>query len=209
MKSWEIDGREFLNCNCDLGCPCQFNGRPTRGGCEAVVGIQVDQGHFEDVRLDGLRVVAVLKWPGAIHEGRGKAQLVIDERASPAQREALLTILSGQETEPGATIFNVFASTYEEVLDPLFKPIDVEIDIEERTGRISVDGMVEAKGRPTLNPVTGKPHRARVHLPQGFEYDVAEYGTGASQVRGPIPLDLRDTHAHFCRLRMTQSGVVH
>jgi hypothetical protein len=208
MKSWSIDGREFTNCNCDLGCPCQFNGRPSRGSCEAVVGIKIDEGNFEDVRLDGLSVVGVFRWPGAIHEGRGKALLVIEERASAAQREALLTILSGQETEPGATIFNVFAATFEEVLDPLFKPIDLDIDVAERTGRIVVPEMVEAKGRATLNPVTGQPHRARVHLPQGFEYDVAEFGTGASQVRGPIPLDLRDTHAHFCRLAMTQSGVV-
>jgi hypothetical protein len=26
---------------------------------------------------------------------------------------------------------------------------------------------------------------------------------------GAIPLDLHDTHAHFCRLSMTQSGVGH
>jgi hypothetical protein len=208
MKSWSIDGREFVTCNCDWGCPCQFNARPTRGSCEAVVGIAIDKGRFEDVPLDGLRVVGVFKWPGAIHEGRGKALLVIDERASPAQREALLTILSGQETEPGATIFNVFASTYEEVLDPQFKPIDLDIDIEERTGRIGVQGVVEATGRPIINPVTGKPHRARVELPQGFEYSVAEFASGSSTVRGRLAFELNDRHAHFCRLDITQSGVV-
>ena len=23
---WTIKGREFVNCNCSYGCPCQFNG---------------------------------------------------------------------------------------------------------------------------------------------------------------------------------------
>ena len=209
MKSWNLQGREFVTCNCNWGCACQFNARPDKGFCEAVVGIAIDKGGFEDVSLDGLRVVGVFKWPGAIHEGRGKALLVIDERASPAQREALLTILSGQETEPGATIFNVFAATLEEVLDPLFKPIDLDIDIDERTARIYVAGLVEAKGQPIVNPVTGKPHRARVQLPQGFEYDVAEFGSGSSSVRGALGFELDGTHAHYCRLDMTQSGVVH
>jgi hypothetical protein len=209
MKSWSLQGREFVTCNCNWGCPCQFNARPDKGFCEAVVGIAIDKGRFEDVSLDGLRVVGVFAWPGAIHEGRGKALLVIDERASPAQREALLTILSGQETEPGATIFNVFAATFEEVLDPLFKRIDLEIDIDERTARVNVAGLVEAKGQPIVNPVTGKPHRARVQLPHGFEYDVAEFGSGRSSVRGALRFELDGTHAHYCRLDMTQSGVVH
>ena len=28
MIKWEIKGREFGNCNCDYGCPCQFNALP-------------------------------------------------------------------------------------------------------------------------------------------------------------------------------------
>ena len=60
----------------------------------------------------------LLAWPGAIHEGRGQCQPMIDERASPEQREALLTILSGQHSDPGATVFQVFASTLETVHEP-------------------------------------------------------------------------------------------
>ena len=38
---WTIHGREFANCNCTYGCPCQFNALPTHGRCWAVVGIQI------------------------------------------------------------------------------------------------------------------------------------------------------------------------
>ena len=52
---WEIKAKEFGNCNCAYGCPCQFNALPTNGDCMAVVGIQVDEGHFGQTRLDGLK----------------------------------------------------------------------------------------------------------------------------------------------------------
>jgi hypothetical protein len=208
MIQWELKGRQLNTCNCDSGCPCQFNSLPTNGNCSAIIGIQVDEGRFGAVKLDGVRVVAILTWPGAIHEGRGKAQIVVDESASEQQREAMLKILSGQETEPGATVFNVFATTLERVFDPVFKPIEMEIDVERRRGRFSVEGLAEAEGSPILNPITGQEHRARIDLPQGFEYRVAEVGKARSKSTIPLPLSFTDTHAHFAKLHMTQSGVV-
>ena len=109
MVSWTIKAKEFVNCNCAYGCPCQFNARPTHGNCRAFQALQIEQGHHDDTRLDGLRAVGVLAWPGAIHEGNGEAQLIIDQRATPAQRDALLRILAGQDTEPGATVWQVFS----------------------------------------------------------------------------------------------------
>ena len=63
-------------------------------------------------------------WPKAIHEGNGEAFVVISDHATEAQRQALLTILSGQETVPGATIFNVFAATLTKMHDPVYAPIE-------------------------------------------------------------------------------------
>ena len=36
MVTWEIKGREFGSCNCNYGCPCQFNALPTHGHCRAL-----------------------------------------------------------------------------------------------------------------------------------------------------------------------------
>lgn len=208
MIEWEIEGLEIGTCNCASGCPCQFNSLPTNGFCEAVFGFQIDKGMFGEVSLDDTRAAALLSWPGPIHEGKGRALIIVDEAASEAQREALLTIFSGGETEPGATIFNVFASTYDEVLQPLFKPIDLGIDVEARRGHIRVDGLVETAAEPLRNPITGEEHRARIELPNGFEYRVAEIARGASKTRGPLEITFSGTHAQFCHLHMTQSGVV-
>ena len=95
---WRVSADEFANCNCAYGCPCQFNAPPTYGSCEAAVGYMIHEGHFGDTRLDGLNAALFARWPGAIHEGNGTMQLVIDEKADAAQREALVKILSGEET---------------------------------------------------------------------------------------------------------------
>ena len=75
---WTIKGREFVNCNCSYGCPCQFNGLPTHGHCQAVGGFEMEQGHHGSTKLDGLKFVGMFRWPGAIHEGKGEAAVVID-----------------------------------------------------------------------------------------------------------------------------------
>src|ERR1700674_1674528 len=90
---WHLKGRNFSHCNCAYGCPCQFNALPTHGNCKAVVAIAIDQGHHGDTKLDGLKFGGVFSWPGPIHEGHGEAVPIVDERANPAQREAILPIM--------------------------------------------------------------------------------------------------------------------
>jgi len=205
---WSIKGPEIATCNCSWGCPCQFNALPTNGDCRAAVAMRIDKGHFGDVPLDGLKFVGMFAWPGAIHEGRGEGQAVIDESATPAQREALLKILSGQETEPFATIFSVVAAMTEKFHEPLFLPIEFESDMEARTGRFSVTGIVEASAEPIRNPVTGEPHRARVVLPRGFEYSEAEYASSTARATGAVALDWAGRHAHFADLHLGPNGVI-
>ena len=208
MTPWEIRATEFTNCNCAYGCPCQFNARPTHGNCEAVVCNEITQGHYGEVKLDGLRFGGVFSWPGAIHEGKGRVQPFVDERASQAQREAILKIMSGQDTDPMATIFAVFATTYAEVYDPIFAPIEFNVDVDARRGRFVVHGVAEATGEPIKNPVTGSEHRVRIDLPHGFEYELAEMGSGSSTTQGKIQLKLNSSYGQFARLHLNNHGVV-
>lgn len=206
---WTIKGREFIHCNCAYGCPCQYNALPTQGHCRAIGVVEIEEGHHGDTRLDGLRCGMIVGWPGAIHEGGGEVVPIVDERASEEQREALLRIMSGQDTEPGATFFQVFSTTFDKVHDPVFAPIEFEMDVEGRTARVNVPGWIEARGEPIVNPVSGELHRARLTLPNGFEYDTCEVGRGWAEASGPVMVSLSDSHAHFAKLHMTESGVVH
>jgi hypothetical protein len=205
---WTIKAREFVNCNCAYGCPCQFNALPTYGDCKAVAGMEIETGHHGDTKLDGLKFVGIFRWPGAIHEGKGEAAVVIDERATPAQRESLLRILTGQDSEPGATIFQVFSTTLEKLHDPIFAPIEFTVDVDGRTGRLVVPGVTEGRGEPIRNPITGAEFRARIDIPDGFEYSLAEMGRGWTKVQSPIPFTLADSYAQFAHIHLCQSGIV-
>ncbi|GAC1578850.1 MAG: DUF1326 domain-containing protein [Sphingomicrobium sp.] len=208
MASWEFKGRELVNCSCDYGCNCQFNGLPDKGHCYAVAGIQIDQGHHGDTRLDGLRVGAIFKWPGPIHEGHGEVIAFVDRRADDAQRDALLKIMTGQDTDPLATMFAVYASTVETMHAPVIADIELELDIDARRGRMKIVDYVEMSGEPLRNKVSGEESRAQIRLPGGFEYEVADIGSASSRTSGPMPLVLTDSYGQFANLHLNRHGVV-
>ena len=205
---WTLHGREFANCNCANGCPCQFNALPTLGHCSAVVGIQIDQGFHGDTKLDGLRLAGIFRFPGPIHHGNGEVVPIVDRRADAGQREALLRIMSGQDTKPGATMFNVFAAMVTKVHEPVVADIAFEVDIDKRRAQLKVPGYIEQRGEPILNPVTGQESRARIQIEGGFEYKVAEVGRGWTSTQGPIALELADSYGQFAELHLCQDGII-
>lgn len=209
MTPWEIDAMEIANCNCNFGCPCQFNSLPTHGNCEAAVGFIVKKGHFGDIRLDGVKFALTAKWPGPIHLGNGTIQLVVDTALTPEQREAVEKIVTGSDTEDMATMFWVFSKMSPNKLETLTKRIDAQVDAEARTGYVRVADVFDLGVEPIRNPVTGAEHRARINLPHGFEYRVAEMASGTTETFGAIPLEKnKGTHAHICRVYMNGQGVI-
>ena len=115
--------------------------------------MKVETGHFGDVRLDGVIWAQLIAWPGPIHEGGGEVQPILDDRASRAQVDAVFRILKGEETEPGATIFNIFAATIDKVHKPIFTRIEFEHDLAARRGRF-VDSR-PGRGGGRADPQSG------------------------------------------------------
>lgn len=209
MTPWELHGRELGNCNCAPGCPCQFMSLPTYGHCEAAAGFEFDSGHYGDVDLSGTRSAMVVKWPGAIHEGNGTMQIIIDESATPEQRDALNKIMKGEDTEDMATMWWVFSAMSPHKLETLYRPIEVEMDLETRKGRINVPGVFETMAQPITNPVTGAEHRARIDLPHGFEFRIGEVAKGTTRTSGAIDLPSnKETHTHIVEIHLSHKGMV-
>ncbi len=205
--SWSMKGQHVKNCNCAFGCPCDFNAPPTHGPCEGMVGMHIEEGHFGDVRLDGLRWAATYHWPGPLHEGNGTLQVIIDERADEKQREALLTILSGQEQVEG-TFFHILSLIVSNMLEPKSLPIDFDFDLNARTALVAVPGILETTSEPIKNPVTGAPHRIRVNMPEGFEYLEAEIASAMIKGTGDIKFDHASCHSSLAHVTLTESGLV-
>ncbi len=206
---WEIRVSQFGNCNCAFGCPCQFNAATTYGYCEAVTSHIIREGHFNGTTLDGLGFILLLQWPGEIAEGNGRQQVIIDERADTAQREAIKKIAHGEATQPGANVFYVYNSTMSEVLDTLYAPLDISIDVAARTAQVTCPGIVNSSGAPLINPFSGEASRAGIHLPNGIEYTYAEMGLGNSSSKGDIALELSESYGQFANLHWNQDGVIH
>ena len=207
IADWRMQGVEFIACNCNWGCPCQFSAPPTHGNCQAVASMRIERGHFEQVVLDGLCWAATFAWPQAIHKGNGSCQVFIDERADEAQRQALLTILSGQESEPGVNVFQVFSSTMSEMFEPLFVPISLSLDVDQRLAHLDIPGVLQASGEPIRSPVDGSPQRARIALPNGFEFLEAEVASGSFQTQAALKLQAKDSHSHLAHVHFTGHGI--
>ena len=93
---WYMEGPYVKNCNCDPGCPCDFNQKPTHGDCEGMAAMRIDRGRFGDVDLSGLCWGVLYHWPGPLWEGNGDIQPIIDDTADERQTDALLQAMSGQ-----------------------------------------------------------------------------------------------------------------
>lgn len=209
MTPWEVHGRELANCNCATGCPCQFMALPTHGTCEAAATFDIDTGYFGDIDLGGTRSAITVKWPGAIHEGNGTMQIIIDESATEAQRDALYKIMTGEETEEMATMWWVFSAMAPTKLETLYRPIEIVVDIKARKGRASVLGVFETVAQPLINPISGVEHRARINLPNGFEFRTAEVAMGTTKTSGAMDLpNNKNSHTHLVELHLSQKGVV-
>ena len=135
---------------------------------------------------------------------------MIDDRATPAQREALKTVLHGQETEEAATHWWVFCEMSDTIHETLYKPIELEVDIEARTARATIPGVLDASGTPIRPPHSDDEHRVQIRIPNGIEFELAEIGSASSKT-GPeaaIEFELSKSYGHFNELRHSGTGVV-
>jgi hypothetical protein len=206
MVDWEIHGLEFTNCNCAYGCPCQFNALPTHGDCRAVIWARIDKGVFGKTKLDGTRMGLAVSWPGPVHGGKGRMQPIIDRGADQAQAGALLSIMTGKETDPMTNFLAVYSAMCETIAEPVRADIEIELDMPGRRAACKAEGFAEGRGEPILNPVTKKEARSGILLPNGFEYGRNECGRGWSKSAGKVAMELGDSHAHWCELHLNNHG---
>jgi hypothetical protein len=164
MADWELTGTVLVGCNCDYGCPCNFNAPPSTGDCEGGWVWHIEQGTYDGVDLSGLTIGLFADWPGAIHEGGGKAMAFYDERADDSQAEALEALLRGGEGGP----WGIFINTYE-LSGVQATPVDIEVNGER--SRYKIGDLAELQMEPIKNPVTGDEVRSGVMLPTGLVFN--------------------------------------
>lgn len=138
-ESWSVSGVYCEACNCEAACPCVMLSPPTSGDCTVVLGWRIDEGHFERVSLKGLNVALAAYAPGPMTQVKWKVALYLDERADPAQKDALARIFSGQVGGPPSALVPLIG----EVLGVKSVPIELRVDGKRRSLRIGDVGQAE------------------------------------------------------------------
>ena len=201
---WRLKGKYLKSCNCDPGCPCEFWARPTYTKCEGMLGMHVDEGNFGATSLKGVNWVVQYHWPGPLHEGHGTVLQILDERATSAQREAILTILSGKA---GGAWFQVVASLVSTVLEPMLARIDFKLDLKKRRGWVAVPGLFETHVEPIKNLATGEVVAVDMLMPGGLEYKRGIVCEAVNRSSGPVPYDIARGHTTLAYIEQTHAGL--
>lgn len=138
-ERWKITGTYFEACNCQIVCPCFFLGPPTGGECTTLVIWHIDEGHLQDVSLDGLNVAMVVHCTGHMAQVKWKVGLYLDERATEAQKDALTQIYSGQVGGHPATLLAFVG----EVLG--IKSVRIDYRREGKRRSLRIENLAEAE----------------------------------------------------------------
>ena len=126
---------------------------------------------FGDTSLDGLRFAWLVSWPGAIHEGNGTRRTVVDESATPEQREAAEELVRGRQ---GGPYFEIFASVMSNDLDTALRGFT-----QNPTDPNTPDDVVRREGRALVNAEpTVRTHLSelnKLHPPSDARHDWGRY----------------------------------
>lgn len=172
-EKWFMKGALIGACSCDWGCPCNFDAPPTQGFCEGAYSIVVKEGRYGDVALDGLKFIFFGRAPGAVHEGNLTSVVIVDDQATPEQRDAILTLWKGGGV---GTPFDIFAAVTSVWLDPIVAPIEVKLDGINSEVKVADGKVWEVAISRVKNPVTGDEEEIYLDKPTGFTSLRSELG---------------------------------
>ena len=185
--SWTMNGTVLIACNCDYGCPCNFNALPTAGKCEGEWTWHVEQGEYGDTDLSGLTFTLAVNWPGAIHEGNGEGLLLIDERADETQREVIRTLVKGGEGGPWGVLGWTWPTLHSEA-------VPFELELDGIRSRVRAGDSFELELEPIRNPVTGAEVTPGAVLPQGIVFKRGDFASSKRDRVGPLGIDYADKY---------------
>jgi hypothetical protein len=171
MAQMQLAGTVLIACNCDYGCPCNFNALPTSGDCEGHWTWLVESGGIDGVAMDGVNFSLCVDWPGPIHEGNGEGLLLVDERADDAQRDAVARLVAGDLGGP----WGVLAWTWPTLHGPV--PVPYEVELAGIHSRVKAGDKLVLELEPIRNPVSGAEVTPGVVLPQGLIFRRGDFAS--------------------------------
>lgn len=189
MAEWHLKGTVLIACNCDYGCPCNFNALPTTGKCEGEWTWVAEEGAYDGLNLGGVVFTLAVNWPGAIHEGNGEGVLLVDERASEEQRAAVHTLVRGEAGGP----WGVLGWTWPTLHGP--EPVAYELELNGLRSRVKAGEAFELEMEPIRNPVSGAEVTPGAVLPQGIVFRQGAFASAKRFRVAPLGVEYEGRYA--------------
>ncbi len=149
--AYRLEGKLLEVCTCNTLCPCWIGDDPDGGSCDGTLAWHIDKGQVGETDVSGLTFCMLTHIPGNVFNGNWRARAFVDDRASPAQQEALLSVFTGQLGGPVAEL----AKLVGEVVG--VERVPISFDVETGSGRLRIGKQIAADlevarspdGRPT------------------------------------------------------------
>jgi hypothetical protein len=192
MTPWNVSGQYYETCSCDFVCPCilgQLAVLPTKGTCTFAMAYQVERGHFGSLTLDGLGFIVLGLTPAEMGKGNWSVGVIVDERASAEQRDAIAAIASGAAGGPMAALGGLVGKMLGVAAAP------IRFDRQGVTWSVNAANLVNmsAQGAMGINPQateplhldhTGHPASDRVTLAHASKSHVHALGLAWDDLTG-------------------------
>lgn len=204
-SAWAIKGDYFETCNCDYLCPCIYTNMaapPTHGDCKFSMVFAIKKGRFGALPLDGLTFAVLGHAPGPMANGNWRVGLIIDEKASAEQAQAIETICSGKAGGPmvvAAPLLGDYAGSVRGKFSIAKKKMSFSIQVPEVLD-LKAAGVesLAAPGKPIFLDNAGHPANKRLALARGTSSNVHAFGIDWDDTQG-------GHNAHFAPFNWTSA----
>jgi hypothetical protein len=193
---YQVEGRILEVCTCNILCPCWVGEDPDGGTCDGLLAWHIEKGSIEGLDVSGRTIACLGHIPGNIMKGGWTVRLYVDDKTTPQQQEALLSVWSGQK---GGAIADL-AKLIGKIESVEQAPISFQLEGIKGSVKIgsaleaSLQPFTDAQGRPTTlhdsvfstipgSPAfVGKASRFKVKAP-GFDIDLQNHNAISGSFR--------------------------
>lgn len=140
--AYSLEGMLLEVCTCKAVCPCWVGEDPDGGKCEGTLAWHFEKGSIDGTDVSGLTFGMLAHIPGNALKGNWRATAFVDERATPKQQEAILSVFTGKQGGPVADL----AQLVGEVTG--VERVPVVFEVAKGNGHFRMGDAVEARIEP-------------------------------------------------------------
>lgn len=143
---YSLTGTLIEACSCNVLCPCWIGEDPDLGDCRAFLSYHIDSGRIQGIDVSDRSLVIASYIPGNVLAGNWEVVVLIDDRATSEQHDALVAAFSGQLEGPLADLWQLVGTVKAVEAAPISHAVVGGV------GAISIPGILESEMEPYRSP---------------------------------------------------------